>query len=302
MSVFPLKDPIKDQTYLGVLAILIWSSTVAFSRRLTGELGTWTAAALIYGLAGLLACLTAALTRGRWGAMLRLPRRYLLGCGALFVLYMLTLYAAIGSAAGPSQVVVVGLINYLWPAFSLAFSLPLLKKKARFTLPLGILAALAGTGLASWQAGTGLGDLFGVSLWPDLLALAAALCWGLYSNLSRVWAGESETGAVPLFLLASGLVLGLARLAHPEQPHWSPETGLMLAYMAVFPAMLAYSFWDSAVRRGRIILVATLSYFTPLLSTCVTVLVLGAPAPPTLWLAALLVFGGALLCKVSIID
>lgn len=290
-----------DPTYLGVLAILLWSSTVAFSRRLTGDLGTWSAAALIYTGAGLLAMVAAAFTPGRLREMLRLPRAYLLGCGGLFVLYMISLYLAVGTAANSTQVVVVGLINYLWPALSLLFSVPLLKKQANPLLPLGIVISLAGIGLASWQPGLQLADLLSAAtLWPYLLALVAAVCWGLYSNLSRRWAGESTQGAVPFFLLASGLALSVGRALTPETSHWSPQTGLELGYMIVFPAMLAYNFWDSAVRRGRMILVVTLSYFTPLLSTLLTVLLLGAPAQGTFWLAALLVFAGALVCKVSI--
>jgi drug/metabolite transporter (DMT)-like permease len=234
--------------------------------------------------------------------LLRLPRAYLLGCGGLFVLYNVALYRAVALAANPSQVVVVGLINYLWPGLSLVFALPLLGKKARPFLPLGILVALAGILLSSWQPGLDWAAGLSAAAEPYLWALVAAVSWALYSNLSRRWAGESSTGAVPLFLLVSGLLLGLCRLFTPEQSHWSPQTGLMLAYMAVFPAFLAYSFWDQAVRRGRIILVASLSYLTPLLSTLITVLVLGVPPTPLLGLAALLVFAGAVVCKVSVID
>jgi len=292
-----------DQTYLGILSILIWAGTVAISRRLTAELGTWTASALIYTAAGILACLVAAFTPGRLAGMLRLPRRYLWGCGGLFVLYMVSLYLAIGMAANPAQVVVVGLINYLWPGLSLVFAVPLLGHKARPFLPLGILVSLGGVALASWQPGAPLADLLTpAALVPDLLALTAAVCWGLYSTLSRRWAAENTRGAVPLFLLASGLVLSLGRAVNPETSHWSLPVGFALAYMIVFPAMLAYDFWDSAVRRGRMILLASLSYFIPLLSTVITVTLLGVPAQPTLWLAALLVFAGAVVCKGSMVE
>jgi len=75
-----------------------------------------------------------------------------------------------------------------------------------------------------------------------------------------------------------------------------------LAYMALFPGMLAYILWDIAVRKGEIILVASLSYLTPLLSTWVSALVLNIRPGVTIWLAAGLVIAGALVCRRSITE
>src|SRR5690606_31523840 len=137
----------------------------------------------------------------------------------LFVTYIITLYMAIGFSTTREQVLAVGLINYLWPALSLVFSIPLLGRRARPLLPAGIALALSGT----WLATTG-GDVGAIqrlqqdqnSLLPYGLAFAAAVCWGLYTNLSRRWAADSDGDAVPLFLLASGVLLGLLRLLSPE--------------------------------------------------------------------------------------
>ena len=105
---------------------------------------------------------------------------------------------------------------------------------------------------------------------------------------------------MPLFLLASGVVLGMFRLFIPEQSDWTIRAGIELVYMALFPAMLAYVLWDIAVRNGEIILIASLSYLTPLLSTLVSALVLQVRPGIGLWFGALLVMGGALLSKISI--
>ena len=43
----------------GVLAIVLWSTTIAFSRSIAEQLGTFTGAAVVYLAAGLLGC-------GRW--------------------------------------------------------------------------------------------------------------------------------------------------------------------------------------------------------------------------------------------
>jgi drug/metabolite transporter (DMT)-like permease len=200
--------------------------------------------------------------------------------------------------------VIVGLINYLWPVLSLWFSLFLLGKKARFWLPVGIVLAFAGMWLASTR-----GEVLNVAevfqpanLVVYGLALAAAITWGLYSNLSRKWAGAQDSGSVPLFLLASGLFLLLIRLGVSEP--WAPSGSLLpeLAYMVIFPTMLAYIFWDAAMRKGRMILVVTLSYFIPLLSTLISAVRLGVPLGIELWAAALMIVAGAVLCRTAIVE
>ena len=292
-------------TGFGIAAILLWSTTVAFSRALTESLGTLTTAALVYVVAGVVACLYVWRRRGSLRALFLLPHAYLLGCGGLFVLYITVLYLAIGTAQSHSQVITVGLINYLWPALSLAFSIPLLHKKAKPWLPLGMALALAGILLAvTATQGVSFQDLLsGSGGWACYaLALVAAVSWALYSNLSRRWAGEADTGAVPLFLLASGVVLVVARLFVHETSAWSPNMLLLLLYVALGPAMLAYILWDTSVRKGDIVLVASLSYFTPLLSSMVSAIVLTVAPGPAWWLALLLVVLGAVASKTAIVD
>jgi len=72
--------------------------------------------------------------------------------------------------------------------------------------------------------------------------------------------------------------------------------------MSVFPTFLAYLFWDRAMRKGKIILVASFSYFTPLLSIIISSLYLQVVIKPSLWIACGLVIVGAVICKFSIID
>jgi drug/metabolite transporter (DMT)-like permease len=73
-----------------------------------------------------------------------------------------------------------------------------------------------------------------------------------------------------------------------------------LAYMAVFPTILAYTFWDTAMRRGNMILVASLSYLTPLLSIIIGSMYLGVGIGWYLVAGCLLVIAGSLVCKLSV--
>jgi drug/metabolite transporter (DMT)-like permease len=168
----------RTATTLGVLSILFWSSTVGLVRSLSNQLGPLTAAAAIYLLGGIISCTYLLISGRRRRAFLALPRKYLLGCGSLFVLYMFCLYLAIGLAADDLQCLEIGLINYLWPGMVMALSVPILGRRARAWLWPGILIALAGIALAMTQKGdyrlAGLGSRLAAS-WPAYaLALVAA--------------------------------------------------------------------------------------------------------------------------------
>lgn len=291
-------------TVLGFLAIIFWSTSVALTRSLAEQVGTMTADAAIFLLSGVLGCAFLALTGWRPRKFLALPRPYLIGCGALFVSCCLSLYLAIGFAGNRQQVLVVGVINYLWPALALVFSLPVLGRRGRLTLLPGALVALAGVFLAmmpgaplSWQSFAS--DACGA--WGAyVLALVAAVTWGLYSNFARKWGRDAGGGAVPVFLLATGLILAALRPAFTEHSHWHLRALLELLFIATVPLLLAYVFWDVAMRKGRMILVVSFSYLIPLLSTFVTWLYLEVPPGMNVWIACVLVIGGALICWRSV--
>lgn len=298
-------SPRFSSTSLGILATVLWSTTVAFSRSLTEQLGTLTAASCIYMLSGTLGCAwLLGVTKGFRN--FRPPGRYLLGCGSLFVAYAVLLYLAIGLADSRQQAIEVGIINYLWPSFTLVLSIPILGHRVRWAFAPGVALAVGGAVLATVGGIEFCWSRFVENLQdnyiPYVLALAAALTWAAYSNLSRLWAGNAESGAVPVFLLASGVVLVVARLFVTEQSHWAPRVWPELLYMAVLPGLLGYVFWEAAMRKGHMVLVAAIAYCIPLLSTMISCLYLRVAMGFELWLACGLVIAGAVTCKWSIIE
>ena len=60
-----------------------------------------------------------------------MPLKYLIGCDAPFLSYMIALFLAIGLATDHQQALEVGLLNYLWPTLTILLSLLILKRKRR---------------------------------------------------------------------------------------------------------------------------------------------------------------------------
>lgn len=287
------------------MAVGIWSATMAVGRGATESLGTLTAATIATGLGGAVA-LAVAWARGvSPAAMLALPRKYLLVCGGLFVVYMVCIYTAVGWAANRPTVLVVALANYLWPALTVALSVPILHRRARWPLALGCILAVGGTAAATlgsggfiWHESARLGA--GV-LGPLLLAVAAALTWALYSNLAKRW-GSPQAGAVPLFLIVSAAVLALLRLGWTETTVWTPKAAGEVCFLACFQSALAYALWEAGMRRGNHLLLSLASYFTPIASTAFSAVYLHVLPGPSLIVGCALVTAGALICKYSLAD
>jgi drug/metabolite transporter (DMT)-like permease len=241
--------------------------------------------------------------RGRLGETLRaLSPGFVLRCGSLFVLYVVLLYLALGLSVNRSQVLEVALVHYLWPMLTLFFSALSLRLRPHPLFWGGGVLAMVGVGLAltqdravSWQS-------FQANLThnaaPYLIAVAAAFSWALYSVSSRRWSSDAHGGAVALWMLLTGVVLGLARLLFPEMPQPGARLPWEVGFMAL-SSNLAYGFWERAMRKGNVILVVSASYFTPLLSTLVSSLYLGVSVNWRLWLGCALVVCGAVVCNLT---
>jgi drug/metabolite transporter (DMT)-like permease len=290
-------------TLLGIAAILLWSATVALARSIAERLGPLTAGAAVYLAAGGFLGLHYWWTEGTFRGLARLSRRYLIGCGALFVLYTVALFLALGLADDRRQTIEVGLLNYLWPTLTILGALVLLGQKASAGLIPGTLLALCGVFLVLTQDEAVTWRSFSMNVRGNPaaygLGVCAAFAWALYSNLTRRWGGPDGRGAVMLFALATGLVFWLGRLFHSEAGAWGARVVAEVALLSLATG-LAYVFWDRAMRAGDVMLVASCSYLTPFFSTVVSCLYLDVRPSASLWGGCALIIAGSFLSWRSI--
>ena len=290
-------------TLYGLFSILIWSTTVAFARSLSKEVGYFTAAACTY-LAGGAISLSIVMVKGSFRNIAAHSKKYLFGCGGLFVGYTVCLYLALGLSRTHSQAIEAGLVNYLWPSMIILFSVPILHRKSGWLLIPGVVIAFSGVAAATLQKETVSLNAFLSNIrsnwFPYAAAFCAAVLWGLYSNLVRRWGGKSGSSGVPFFIAATGIVFLVLIFIFPEDSNWSIRAFSECAWMIVFPTVLAYVFWDICMRKGNSILVVLLSYFTPLISTFISCMYLKVAPGIWLWIGCVLVICGALICNWSI--
>ncbi|NDJ57280.1 drug/metabolite DMT transporter permease [Enterobacteriaceae bacterium 4M9] len=284
-------------TLLGLVAILLWSTSVGLFRSLSEYFGPLGSPALIYTFSAILLCLTQGLPRPA-----SLPRRYLLIGGTLFVSYEICLALCIGLAHDRAQSLELGMINYLWPCLTVALATVINGQRAAWWLWPGLLLALGGVmqvlrGDGSWSLMQMWGNILSNPLAYGL-AFFAAVIWALYCNLTKRWGGGKN--AVPLFFCATALVLwGKFALADTAPLHFTLPSLLQLLFMGGSTA-LAYTAWNHGIQHGNMTLLATASYFTPVFSALIASLWLGLTPGWSFWQGVMMVVAGSLLCWLAI--
>lgn len=288
----------------GFGAILLWSTTIAVARSLSEQLGPMTAAAAVYSVAGTVSLARLAGCGANRRQIRQLPRNYLIGCGTLFIAYMLFLYLAIGLATDRQQVIEIGLLNYLWPTLTLLLSVALLRKAATLLLfpgtvlsVLGVILVLTHGADVSW-----LSFVRNVETNPAAyaLGLAAAVAWAMYSVLASKWAG-GRTGGVEIFLSVTAVILLLTCLGVHEPRAWSLRSVAESVFLGM-ATYVSYGLWDTAMRTGNLVLVAAGSYMTPLFSTIASCLYFAIVPGPSLWLGCGMLIAGSILSWRSVSD
>lgn len=298
-------------TALGVVAMLIWATSVAVSRTLSEQIGTFSAAGYSYFAGGIIGMMLIIAKRSMRARFLAVPFAYYKSCGLLMLTYNVVIYLAIGLSSSREQVLGVTLLNYLWASFILIFTVTILKRRTRpWIFSCGIALVIAGAYIAiihnrtiSWVVFT---DEIRTAPLPYLFALVAALSWGLYTVLNKRWSEQMEFSdgfvVVPLIFLVSGAVLLTVRGYFEGNPDWTFRAFLELVYQAVFVWLIAYALWAIAAQQGNIVWLGILSLFMPVLSTLFTCLYLRVVPGVILWVACGLIVLGAWACRRAVLE
>jgi drug/metabolite transporter (DMT)-like permease len=302
-------------TGLGFLTIALWGTSIAVNRIVVENIGLLRGPLISTAVSGAIGVALLLIRRGEAAKLARLPAAYWAVCGSLFVGYTLAYNIGVGLARGGRQVLLFGILNYLWPALTVAFSAAIFRRRVKPWFFAG-LALAAGAIVLAFVSRPGVSAISFAGVAEDLranplafvLGLFCGVSWALYSNLGRKIAGSSDANPVPVLVLAASAVFAVATIAGAGgpavqgPPRWTAGTAGALVWRALLVDLAAYVFWDAAMRRGNQLLVAAVSLFTPLLSTGVIAILLGEPPGALFWIACVVAVAGAWVCRSSVED
>ncbi len=291
-------------TFLGLVALVFWATSVAFTRTLSETLGP-VALVAVSCCAGGLILLCVELARYRKVRVLSPPSwPYLIYCGFFFVGNTLCYVPALSLASDRQVAMQLGVVNYLWPGFIVLGSVFFLKYRARWYLLIPGLV-IAFLGIMICMAGTVSIGLFADAIKRNTTAFAlmagSPVCWGIYSNCARKYAPANGASGVFLFQLATGLVFVVLSLTMGTKASWPVGVILPLVYYTVFALALSYFLWDLAMQKGKLVLLGVVSYLMPLLSVLFAGFYFREPIGWHLLSGATLVIVGAVLSRYGVV-
>jgi len=293
-------------TLAGIFAILVWSTNIAFSKSVMNTIGNYNAMFMIYFFGGIFMFLVL-LARFRKEYFIRLKAlgfRYYAGTGIFLFLNNTLLFLAIGLASNERELLIVTIINYLWPMLIYIFKIPVFHIKVRPLLFIvSVILGISGVILAFSQEYT-LRELLEVlknlddNLLAYLLALLNAVSWALYSNLTKKFITDDDFTAIPLIFMISGLPFLYMLISRGDFNFgilYSLYTNPELIYTIIFPTALGYIFWNIAMKKGNRDLVVSISFIIPFLAVLFIGLKFSTKVGMLTWIASLFLISSAYL-------
>ncbi|EKO3455651.1 aromatic amino acid DMT transporter YddG [Vibrio fluvialis] len=280
-------------TLFGVAAILLWGCLMGLTRTVAEQFGPIGGAALIYSVASLFLLGVMGVPKFRGFSL-----RYVLIGGTLFVSYEICLALALGMANSRHQALEMAVINYLWPALTVLFAVLTSRKAVSLWVYPSIVLAFVGV---AWTI-TGEQGL-SVSLIADnvatnpltyAMAFFGAIIWAVYCNVTKIIANGQN--AICVFFLVTAAVLWGQYAASDEGPLVFNGIGTISLLLTGIVMGSGYALWNLAILRGNMLLLATLSYFTPVISTLFSSLILGVLLGTSFWQGVAMVTLGSLIC------
>ncbi|MCC2958852.1 aromatic amino acid DMT transporter YddG [Massilia sp. IC2-278] len=280
-------------TLIGLVAVLLWSAIVGLIRSVSEHLGPTGGAAMMYSVASVFLLLSVG-----WVRLGEFPRRYLVWGSLLFVVYELCLSLSIGYANTARQAIEVGMVNYLWPTFTVLAAILFNRQKANWLIVPGFVLSIVGI---CWVLGSDQGIDVGGMLANVRdnplsygLAFAGALIWAAYCTVTARIAGGKN--GVTLFFILVSISLWVKYLLEGGGAMDFSLEAIVYLLLAAGAMGFGYGAWNVGILHGNVTVLAGASYFIPVFSAALSTLLLRAPLPLSFWQGAAMVCGGAILC------
>jgi drug/metabolite transporter (DMT)-like permease len=265
------KSRLLDNVYFLMAVLLtLWGSFTAIVKILFQDIDNFQFLFYYYGFAALVMTLLV-VGSGKAAALKRMTGKecfrlflYAIPSFAYYFLYALSLRMIPATEAA--------ILNYLFPILIMVFAVPINGEKLSPVKVASILLGFLGVIIILTH-----GDLRAIrisNVFGDSLALGAAACWGIFSNLLKK--NRSDLFLSNYLIIVYSFVFSIAGMlifSGFVMPRLSQAA--VILWLSVANIVVAFYLWTRAMKIGPSALVASLSFITPFVTLLFIVLLLG---------------------------
>ncbi|HEM8404676.1 TPA: aromatic amino acid DMT transporter YddG [Acinetobacter baumannii] len=284
-------------TLIGLSAILMWASMVGFVKHITTAIGPDVGITLIYTLSALLLLIIFRVPNFKL-----ISKKYLILGAILFIAYELCFSFALAYSKTAQQAIEVSIVNYLWPSLTVLAFVIFRELKFNVFIILGLLISISGiifiqTGNGDFSLGRVV-DNFHSNPLSYVLAFIGAIIWAFYCVLTKkIGKGQNP---IYIFFLGVAITLWLKLLFSGQVSFPSLDLNTILFLIVASAAIgLGYAAWNIGIIHGNITMLVVASYFTPIISSLLAMLVLQTELSISFWQGTAMVTAGSLICWLS---
>lgn len=206
-----------------------------------------------------------------------------------FFVYLLLLYASFDHApAGQAN-----MLNYLWPIFTVLFSVPILREKITTWTILALLTSFVGAAFVFTQGNVV--SYTGQYATGYAFAIAAGLTYGVFSVFEKKYRYEKLTSLFVYYGVSLVLIIPTTLVFSRVVLPTSVATVLALLFLGAASNSLGYVAWFRAMEKGNTQVMANLIYGVPFVSLIFVYFVNGEIVPPLSFAGLVLIVVGIFL-------
>lgn len=287
----------KIATLIGLSAIALWSLIAGLIKKVTLNIDADLGITLIYTYSAIIV-----LVIFKFPDFRLISKKYLFWGTILFVSYELSFAFAIAYAENSQQAIEVNIINYLWPSLTIVAFIFVKELKFNFLVIIGLLISISGIiYIQNGDEGFNLYGLINNSQSNPLsygLAFMAAIIWAFYCVVTKKMSNGHNP--ISIFFIAAALTLWCKLIIFHSIsiPTLQLSTNIYILVAALVVG-LGYGAWNIGIVHGNITILVAASYFSPILSSISSMIILQTHLSASFWYGTWMVIIGSLICWIS---
>jgi len=274
-----------------MLATFLWASAFPATRYALDYYSPVSLMVMRFGAASITLIIVGILKKIRLPKLKDLPLFATSGLSGVFLYSYLFNTGSVSVPAGVSSFIIASS-----PIFTLILTRILLKEIVRPICWIGVLVSFFGLAVVTLTQTTEFS--FDIGL---ILIICAAISSGIYSTVMRILTKNYTALEATVYTIIAGTLGTLLFLPNAirEMPNSNLTVNIIVVFMGIFPAALAYLAWSYALSKAKKTAhVTVFSYLIPLISALLAFLWLGETISVFTFIGGLVIIAGMLMTNV----